>query len=324
VRALVIADGELRIEERPTPAPEADQVLVEVTGAGLNRADTIQARGRYPAPPGWPPDVPGLEFAGTVAATGRGVNAIREGDRVMGIVGGGAHATHLITKKELCSPVPSELDKLIAGGVPETFITAHDALVTQGDLRPGQRVLIHGVGSGVGTAAVQVARLLGATTVGTSRTKAKLRRAAELGLDEGVLASEAMADEIGEVDVVIDLIGGDYVATDVKVCRVRGRIVIVGLLAGAMTTLNLGAVLSKRLTIRGTTLRARPDHEKVLAARAFEREVLPSLGRGDARVVVDKVFMLDDAPAAYEYMLSNEGFGKTIIDCRGGLGRTAE
>jgi NADPH2:quinone reductase len=324
VRALVIADGELRIEERPTPAPEADQVLVEVTGAGLNRADTMQARGRYPAPPGWPPDVPGLEFAGTVAATGRGVNAIREGDRVMGIVGGGAHATHLITKEELCSPVPSELDKLIAGGIPEAFITAHDALVTQGDLRPGQRVLIHGVGSGVGTAAVQVARLLGATTVGTSRTEAKLRRAGELGLDQGVLASETMADEIGEVDVVVDLLGGDYVATDVKVCRVRGRIVIVGLLAGARTTLNLGAVLSKRLTIRGTTLRARPDYEKVLAARAFEREVLPSLGRGDARVVVDKVFMLDNAPAAYEYMLSNEGFGKTIIDCRGGLGRTAK
>jgi NADPH2:quinone reductase len=324
VRALVIADGELRIEERPTPAPEADQVLVEVTGAGLNRADTIQVRGLYPAPSGWPPDVPGLEFAGTVAATGRGVNAIREGDRVMGIVGGGAHATHLITKEELCSPVPSELDMLIAGGVPEAFITAHDALVTQGDLRPGQRVLIHGVGSGVGTAAVQVARLLGATTIGTSRTEAKLRRAGELGLDQGVLASETMADEIGEVDVVIDLLGGDYVATDVEICRTRGTIVVVGLLAGARTSLNVAAVWAKRLTIRGTTLRARPDYEKVLAARAFEREVLPSLGRGDARVVVDKVFMLDDAPAAYEYMLSNEGFGKTIIDCRGGLGRTAE
>ena len=213
---------------------------------------------------------------------------------------------------------------LNAGGIPEAFITAHDALVTQGDLRPGERVLIHGVGSGVGTAAVQVARLLGATTVGTSRTEAKLRRAEELGLDQGVLASETMADEIGEVDVVIDLIGGDYVVTDVKVCRLRGRIVIVGLLAGARTTLDLGTVWSKRLTIRGTSLRARPNYEKALAARAFEREVLPSLGRGDAQVVVDNVFLLDDARQAYEYMLSNEGFGKTIIDCRGGFGRTAE
>jgi NADPH2:quinone reductase len=211
-----------------------------------------------------------------------------------------------------------------AGGIPEAFITAHDALVTQGDLRPGQRVLVHGVGSGVGTAAIQVARLLGATTVGTSRTEAKVRAAAKLGLDQGVVASETMADEIGEVDLVIDLIGGDYVATDVKVCRTRGRIVVVGLLAGARTTLDLGAVWSKRLTIRGTTLRARPDYEKALAARAFEREVLPSLGRGDARVVVDRVFMLHDAWQAYEYMLSNEGFGKTIIDCRGGLGRTSE
>ena len=324
MRALVISDGNLGIEERPTPTPEADQVLVEVTAAGLNRADLIQLRGLYPAPPGWPPDIPGLEFAGTVAGTGSGVKALREGDRVFGIVGGGAHATHLVTKEDLCSPVPDELDMLNAGGIPEAFITAHDALVTQGDLQPGDRVLIHGVGSGVGTAAVQVARLLGATTVGTSRTEAKLRRAEELGLDQGVLASETMADEIGEVDVVIDLIGGDYVATDVKVCRLRGRIVIVGLLAGARTSLDLGAVWSKRLTIRGTSLRARPNYEKALAARAFEREVLPSLGRGDVRVVVDNVFLLDDARQAYEYMLSNEGFGKTIIDCGGGIDRTAE
>jgi NADPH:quinone reductase-like Zn-dependent oxidoreductase len=318
VRALVVDDGELRIEDRPTPAPEGDQVLVEVAAAGLNRADTIQARGLYPAPPGWPPDIPGLEFAGTVAATGRGVKVLSEGDRILGIVGGGAHATHLITKEDLCSPVPGNLDLLAAGGVAEAFITAHDALVTQGDLRPGHRVLIHGVGSGVGTAAVQVARLLGATTVGTSRTEDKLLRAAELGLDHGVVASETMADEIGEVDVVIDLLGGDYVATDVEVCRSRGTIVVVGLLAGARASLDLAAVWAKRLTIRGTTLRKRPDYEKALAARGFEGEVLPSLERGDAQVVVDKVFMLDDAPAAYEYMLTNEGFGKTIIDCGGG------
>lgn len=315
MRALVIDDGKLRVEERPTPTPEADQVLVEVASAGLNRADIMQMRGMYPAPPGWPPDVPGLEFAGTVAAIGNGVKALREGDRVFGIVGGGGHATHLITKEDLCSPVPGGLDMVVAGGVPEAFVTAHDALVTQGGLRPGQRVLINGVGSGVGTAAVQVARLLGATTVGTSRTEAKLLRAAELGLDEGVIASETMADEIDEVDVVIDLIGGDYLATDVRVCRSRGRIIIVGLLAGANATLDMRAVLSKRLTIRGTTLRARPDYEKALAARAFEGEVLPLLARGDARVVVDKVFMLDDANAAYEHMVTNEGYGKTIIEC---------
>ncbi len=324
MRALVIDDGKLRVEKRPTPTPEADQVLVEVASAGLNRADTLQARGLYAAPPGWPPDVPGLEFAGTVAGIGTGVHTLREGDRVLGIVGGGAHATHLITKEDLCSRVPDLLDMVVAGGAPEAFVTAHDALVTLAELRPGERVLIHGVGSGVGTAVVQVAGALGATTVGTSRTEDKLRRARELGLGQGVIATDTMADEIGEVDIVIDLIGGDYLSTDVKVCRSRGRIVLVGLLAGAKSPLDMRAVLTKRLTIRGTVLRSRPDYEKALATRAFEREVLPLLARGDARVVVDKVFMLDDASAAYEHMVTNEGYGKTIIDCRGGLGRTAE
>lgn len=315
MRALVIDDGKLRVERRPTPAPEADQVLVEVTSAGLNRADIMQVRGLYAAPPGWPPDVPGLEFAGTVAGIGTGVHALQEGDRIFGIVGGGAHATHLITREDLCSLVPDQLDMVVAGGAPEAFITAHDALVTQAELRPGERVLIHGVGSGVGTAAVQVAGALGATTVGTSRTEDKLRRAKELGLDQGVVATGTMADEIGEVDVVIDLIGGDYLATDVRVCRSRGRIVIVGLLAGAESPLDMGAVLTKRLTIRGTVLRSRPDYEKALAARVFEREVLGLLARGDARVVVDRVFKLDDANSSYEHMVTNEGYGKTIIDC---------
>lgn len=310
----MIADGGLRVEDRATPTPEADQVLVEVAAAGLNRADLLQVRGAHPAPPGWPVDVPGLEFAGTVACAGSGVTSFSEGERVFGIVGGGGHATHLITPENLCAHVPEGLDLVSAGGVPEAFITAHDALVTQGGLRPGERVLIHGVGSGVGTAAVQVARALGATTVGTSRTPDKLERARELGLDSGVLASDAMADDIGEVDLVIDLIGGDYLATDVEVCRLRGRIVIVGLLAGPHATLNLGALLRKRLTVRGTTLRARPDHEKIMASRAFEREIAPLLGSGSLEVVRDKTFSLDEAPAAYEHMASNEGYGKTIIE----------
>ena len=316
MRALVINDGKLRVEERPTPVPGGDQVLVRVTSTGLNRADILQARGSYAAPPGWPPDIPGLEFAGVIAATGSAVKSRREGDRVFGIVGGGAHATHVITKEDLCSSVPDELDMAVAGGAPEAFITAHDALVAQGGLRPGERVLIHGVGSGVGTAAVQVARGLGATTIGTSRTQDKLRRAAGLGLDKGVLANEDMADEIGEVDVVLDLIGGDYLATDVRVCRMRGRIVIVGLLAGSKAPLDMAAVLSKRLTVRGRLLRSRPDFEKAIAIRAFEREVLPLLADGLALVIYDRLFMLEDAPSAYEYMMSNKGYGKTIIDCR--------
>ena len=314
MRALVIADGELRVEERATPLPEADQVLVEVAAAGLNRADLMQAQGAYPAPPGWPVDVPGLEFAGTVAATGSGVTSLSEGERVFGIVGGGAHATQLITREDLCVRVPEGLDLVTAGGAPEAFITAHDALVTQAGLRPGERVLIHGVGSGVGTAAVQVARALGASTVGTSRTPDKLERARKLGLDSGVLASDDVADDIGEVDVVIDLVGGNYLTTDLEVARLRGRIVIVGLLAGAQATLNLGTVLRKRLTLRGTTLRARPHHEKVMATRAFEREVVPLLGSGAIEVVRDRTYKLEEVPAAYEHMASNEGYGKIITE----------
>ncbi|MGH2828752.1 MAG: NAD(P)H-quinone oxidoreductase [Actinomycetota bacterium] len=314
MRALVIADGELSVEERPSPLPEADQVLIDVAAAGLNRADLMQAQGAYPAPPGWPVDVPGLEFAGTVAATGSGVTSFSEGERVFGIVGGGGHATQLITREDLCVRVPEGLDLVTAGGVPEAFITAHDALVTQAGLRPGERVLIHGVGSGVGTAAVQVAHALGASTVGTSRTPDKLERARELGLDSGVLASDAMADDIGEVDVVIDLIGGDYLTTDLEVARLKGRIVIVGLLAGPRATLNLGSVLRKRLTLRGTTLRARPHHEKVMATTAFEREVVPLLGSGAIEVVRDRTFKLEEVPAAYEHMASNEGYGKIIIE----------
>lgn len=310
----MIADGELRVEERDTPTPEGDQVLVEVAAAGLNRADLLQVRGAHPAPSGWPADIPGLEFAGTIAAAGSGVTSFSEGERVFGIIGGGGHATHLITPQNLCAHVPVGLDLVTAGGVPEAFITAHDALVTQGGLRPGERVLIHGVGSGVGTAAVQVARALGASTVGTSRTPDKLERARGLGLDSGVLASDAMAEDIGEVDVVIDLIGGDYLTTDVEVCRLRGRIVIVGLLGGPEATLNLGALMRKRLCVRGTTLRARPDHEKIMATRAFEREIAPLLGSGSLEVVRDKTFSLDEAPAAYEHMASNEGYGKTIIE----------
>lgn len=314
MRALVASNGKLLVEERPTPAPAADQVLVEVAGAGVNRADLLQARGLYPAPPGWPPDVIGLEFAGTVAATGPSVHSLSEGDGIFGIVGGGGHATHLLTRADLCVGVPDGLDLVTAGGAPEAFLTAHDALVTQGGLRPGERVLIHGVGSGVGTAAVQVARALGATTVGTSRTRDKLERARALGLDSGVLAGAGMAEEIGRVDVVVDLIGGDYLQTDIAVCKPRGRIVIVGLLAGSKSTLDLGEVMSKRLTVRGTVLRSRPDHEKVLATRAFEREIVPLLGSGELEVVRDKTFSLNDASDAYQHVASNEGYGKTIIE----------
>ena len=257
--------------------------------------------------------MPGIELAGTVAAIGPGVRELREGDRVFGIVGGGAQATHALTTESLCVPVPAGLDLVEAGGIPEVFVTAHDAMFTQGHLRAGERVLIHGVGSGVGTACVQLARAAGAESVGTARSPDKLDRARELGLDDGVVATEDMAKEIGDVDLVIDLVGGTYLQVDIEVCKPKGRIVLVGLLAGASAQLDLGKILGKRLLLRGTVLRARPEWEKAQATAAFAAGVVPLLERGVLRPVIDRVFSLDDADKAYEELASNTTFGKLVL-----------
>ena len=313
MKVAAVVAGRLDLIERDTPVPEASQVLVEVAGAGLNRADLLQKMGRYSAPPGWVEDGPGLEHSGTVVATGPLVGAVKPGDRVFGIVGGGAHATHLVTTEELCTPVPEGLDLVTAAAVPEAFVTAHDALFTRARLRPGERVLIHGVGSGVGTAALQLARATGATTVGTSRTAAKLQQAAELGLDEGVVAGERMARAIGEVDVVIDLIGGSYLEVDLEVASPQARIVVVGLLAGASASINLATVLHRRLEITGTVLRSRPEHQKAAAVAAFAREVVPLLDRGVVGPVIHRVVPLRDAASAYDAMAENSSFGKILL-----------
>lgn len=317
MRAATIRDGNLEVVEHDTPEPGGDHVLVSVASAGLNRADLLQKMGAYPAPPGWPADIPGLEFAGRVTALGEQAKAFEVGDEVFGITGGGGHATHVLVPEELCVRVPSGLDLIEAGGAPEIFVTAHDALVSHTNTRPGERVLIHGVGSGVGSAAVQIAKALGAETVGTSRTQSKLDRAQHLGLDAGIIAGADMVDAIGEVDVVIDLVGGDYLEIDVEVCRPRGRIVIVGLLAGASAKLDMGLVLRKRLTVKGTTLRARSNAEKALAVQAFGREVVPELAAGMFKVIVERVYPLDEVAQAYDLMASNESFGKIILNMEG-------
>ena len=317
MRAAVIRDGELHIEDRPTPEPVADQVVAEVISSGVNRADLLQVRGGHAAPPGWPQDVPGIEFAGRVVAVGEAAITLAEGDLVFGIVGGGGHATHVVTTEAQCVRVPDGLDPVLAGGVPEVFMTAYDALVTRAHLGGGERVLIHAVGSGVGTAALQIARLIGAITVGTSRSIDKLERAEELGLDEAVVAGDDMAHRIGEVDVVLELVGGSYLETDVVVCRPRGRIVVVGLMAGASVDLDLGALMRKRLTLVGTVLRSRPEWEKEQLTALFGGYVAPLFTTGRLRPIVDEFVAFDQIAEGYEALGSNRTFGKVVLTMGG-------
>jgi NADPH:quinone reductase len=326
MRALVIQEGgRLVVEDRPVPEPEAGQVLVRVQGAGINRADLLQRAGHYPAPRGVPADIPGLEFAGVVEAVGQGVTTPCSGDRVMGIVAGGGQAEYLVTAATHCARVPDSLDLVEAGGIPEAFITAHDAMVVQGELMSGQRVLVHAVASGVGTAAVQIARSLGASVAGTSRSKDKLERAAELGLDHPILASSGfdpaeLAAEItgagGPIDVTVDLLGGPYLGVDVAAAGPKGRIIVVGLIAGRAAELDMGTLLAKRLVVRGTVLRSRPAGEKAEATHLFEGQIVPLIGRGAIRPVIDEVVPLAEAERAYELVATDRTFGKVVLDLR--------
>jgi NADPH:quinone reductase-like Zn-dependent oxidoreductase len=325
VRALTIRDGgSLAVEDRERPRPGPGEVVVRVHGAGLNRADLLQRAGRYPPPADAPPDVPGLEFAGVVEETGPSVDAPVAGDRVFGIVGGGAQAEYVRTRAEHCATVPDGLELVLAGGVPETFITAHDALVTQAGLQPGERVLVHAAGSGVGTAVVQLATAWKCPTVGTARRQSKLDDAAALGLGDGVVAPSpfdavALAQQItavaGPCDVTIDLVGGPYLETDLHAAAPRGRIVLVGTLAGGSSTFPILVAMGKRLTVTGTVLRARSNAEKAEVTDAFAVDVAPLLGRDGIEPVVDEIVPLAEAERAYERLGSDETFGKVILDC---------
>jgi len=312
VRAATIRDGEVLVEEHPDPEPGSGEVLVRVRAAGLNGADMLQRRGRYPAPPGSPPDIPGLELAGEVAALGPGATRFAEGDRVMGIVGGGGQAELAVVHERQLMPVPDAVDFPAAGGLPEVFTTAHDAVFTQAGLRPGERLLVHGGAGGVGTAAVQLAHAVGAHVTATVRNPDARNAVAELGAD-AVIDPEGF-EESGPFDVILELVGAPNLGANLKALATGGRIAVIGIGAGAKGELNLAILMAKRGRIVASTLRARSLEEKAATARAMEREVLPQFERGAVHVPVAETFELDDVTAAYDRFAAGGKLGKIILE----------
>ena len=304
------------------PEPGTGEVLVRVRASALNRADLLQREGRYPAPQGWPQDIPGMEIAGEVVLRGPGTSLWREGSRVFGIVGGGANAEYIVTNERTLAEIPTNLSWSEAAAVPEAFITAHDALVSQAAVHPSDHVLIHAVGSGVGLAALQLARAAGAVPIGDARTADKIDRARLLGLEHGIsVASDpsVVAKRVQEItggkgaEIVLDLVGGPYTPVSIAAAAVKGRIILIGTMAGREASLALGVILGKRLTLRGTVLRARPLEEKIMVTRAFAAQVVPLLAREVVRPVIDTVFPLDEIAAAHRHLESNATFGKVVI-----------
>lgn len=309
----------ISIGEVPKPEVRPEHIRVRVHAAGLNRADLIQRRGQYAAPPGWPADIPGLEYAGEVEAV-RGTSRWKTGDRVMGLVGGGAQAELVTVHQDEALPIPEGLSFAEAAAIPEVFLTAYDALVTRGRLGAGERVLIHAVGSGVGTAAAQIAKHLGATVLGTSRSADKLARATVYGLDTGIDTSQAgFRDAVGEpVDVVLDVLGGPAFADNLHVLGFRGRLVLLGFLAGSRTTADLGPILRKRLEIVGTVMRTRGPEERAPLVRAFTERMLPLFDQriehaAPLRPVLERTYPMAELAEAHRALERNETFGKVVV-----------
>ena len=311
MRAVTIRDGGLVVEEHPDPEPGHGQILVRVHGAGLNGADMLQRRGAYPAPPGEPADIPGLELAGEVAAVGPGARRFSEGDRVMAVVGGGGQAELAIVHERTAMPVPEGLDWPQAGGLPEVFTTAHDALFTQAGLRPGEHLLVHGAAGGVGTAAVQIGRAAGARVTATVRRE-ELREEVE-ALGARAIAPEGFGDH-GPYDVILELVGAGNLEENLAALARRGRIAVIGVGgSGPTAEINLHALMQKHARIHGSTLRARPLEEKALAARLVERELLPHFETGALTVPVAATFGLDEAEQAYDRFTSGGKLGKIVL-----------
>jgi NADPH2:quinone reductase len=310
MRAATIRDGKLDLLEHPDPEPGTGEVLVRVLAAGLNGADIHQLAGRYPAPPGEPQDIPGMELAGEVVAVGPKALRFSAGDRVMGIVGGGAHAELAVVHERVLMSVPDRLSWVEAGGAPEVFTTAHDALFTQAGLLPGERLLVHGAAGGVGTAAVQLGHALRARVTATVRRPELREDVAAFGAE--VIAPEDFAAH-GPFDVILELVGAPNLAEDVGALATQGRISVIGIGAGAKAELNLGALMFKRGRIFSSTLRSRPLEEKALTARGVERSVLPLLADGTLKVPIAATYPLDEVAKAYERFVAGGKLGKIVL-----------
>jgi NADPH2:quinone reductase len=310
----------ITIGEVPKPEVRPEHIRVRVHAAGLNRADLIQRRGQYPALPGWPADIPGLEYAGEVEAV-RGVSRWKVGDRVMGLVGGGAQAELVTVHQDEALPIPEGMSYAEAAAVPEAFLTAYDALVTRGRLAAGERVLIHAVGSGLGTAAAQIAKHLGATVLGTSRSADKLARALVYGLDSGIDTSrtgfrETLTDD--PVHVILDVLGGPAFADNLAVLAPRGRLIMLGHLAGSRATTDLVPILRKRLEVIGTVMRTRGLEERIPLVQEFAARILPLFDQridhaAPLRPVLERTYPMAELAEAHRAMESNETFGKIVV-----------
>jgi NADPH:quinone reductase len=310
----------LQLKEVPDPEPQRGEARVRVHALALNQADILQRIGRYPAPNDCPPNIPGLEFAGTIDRLGEGTSGFKVGDRVFGLVGGGSYAEYVTVHHRILTHIPASMSFTDAAAIPEAFITAYDAMVIQGNLSAGEFVLINAFGSGVGTAAIQIANAVGAIPIGTTRTLAKVDKSKEFGLDHAIVAKDGkFADEVLRltegrgVDVVLELAGGIYLKEDLICTAPLARIMVVGLLGGAITEIDFGKVLSKRLLLKGTSLRTRPLEEKIAAARAFEKHVIPLFKSGALRPVVDTIMPISQASEAHAYLQEHVSFGKVVL-----------
>jgi NADPH:quinone reductase len=310
----------ITIGEVPKPEVRPEHIRVRVHAAGVNRADLIQRRGHYPAPAGWPANIPGLEYAGEVEAVRGGVTRWRVGDRIMGLVGGGAQAEMVVVHQDEALPIPDGLSYAEAAAIPESFLTAYDALVTRGQLQTGERVLIHAAGSGLGTAASQIAKQLGATVLGTSRSGDKLARALLYGLDIGIDTSRTPFREVvGEpVHVVLDVLGGTALADNLAVLAPRGRLVLLGFLAGSEAEVDLGPILRKRLEVIGTVMRTRGLEERIPLIAEFRERMLPLFQphqeRGAVlRPVLERTYPMTQLADAHRVLEGNATFGKIVV-----------